>query len=94
MRAFAAVEGGDGSGTVPVSALKRRLRVSALPAVRSGRQRADEALRDFSAAWDCLRGGEVSVDDFLAYYADVGASVDSDTVFVEGVQRAWSTDSA
>jgi len=79
-----------GDGVVTVDDLKGTYDVSRLPDVRSGKISEDEALEDFLNQFDGGdKDGVIHFDEFLDYYRDISASVDSDDEFELIVRNAW-----
>jgi Ca2+-binding EF-hand superfamily protein len=90
-RAFAALDV-DNSGAVSLNEVARAYDASKAPKVLSGRQTESEALADFMKEWHSGGAKEVSditADDFVEYYRDVSASIDSDDYFELMIRNAW-----
>jgi Ca2+-binding EF-hand superfamily protein len=88
MQAYAILDK-DGSGVVNVMDLKDAFDVKAHPEVVSGNKTAEAVLKEFLVQWDKTGDGAVTRGEFLEYYADVSASIDSDDYFELMMRNAW-----
>lgn len=58
--------------------------------MRSGKKTEQQVLRDFLDTFDGgVKDGVVHLDEFIRYYADVSASIDTDEYFVAMMDSAW-----
>merc|ERR1711916_259175 len=79
-----------GDGVVTVEDLEMAYDTSFHPEVIDGKMTPREALAVFLQQWDRLEAdGIVSFDEFLDYYKDVSASMDTDDGFVFMMVNAW-----
>jgi len=80
----------DKSGRVTTDELASHYDVTLHPDVVAGILTEEEALMEFSAVWDGTdRDGVVTRSEFLDYYADVSASIDTDDYFELVIRNAW-----
>eukprot|EP00030_Apusomonadida_sp_AF-17_P004265 a508851_1298.p1 GENE.a508851_1298~~a508851_1298.p1 ORF type:complete len:367 (+),score=160.21 a508851_1298:26-1102(+) len=80
----------DGSGQVTIEDIASAYDTSKHPEVIAGRMTRDQVLREFLGQWDTLkRDGIVTRDEFLEYYLDVSASIDTDDYFELMIRNAW-----
>lgn len=81
---------GDCSGTVTISDVKRLYDASSHPDVLDGKKTQDEVLADFMSQWDTqTKDGIVTLQEFMQYYRDVSASIDTDEYFEQMLRNAW-----
>eukprot|EP00667_Euglena_gracilis_P003326 EG_transcript_3329 len=59
------------------------------PDVASGAKTPEKVLLEFTAAWDRNGDGTVTAEEFLEYYADLSAGIDSDNYFELMIRNAW-----
>lgn len=80
----------DGSGQVTVEDLATVYDCSFHPEVNAGRMTEEEALGEFLSQWDTLeKDGIVTREEFLDYYKDISASIDSDDYFELMMRNSW-----
>lgn len=60
------------------------------PDFASGRKTKEEVLREFMSVWETHRkDGIVTHEEFIDYYKDISASIDSDDYFELMIRNAW-----
>ena len=60
------------------------------PDVQNGRKSREEVYREFMSQWDTInRDGIITLEEFVEYFKDVSASVDSDEYFATMMVKAW-----
>eukprot|EP00941_MAST-03F_sp_MAST-3F-sp1_P004086 g4086.t1 len=81
----------DGSGVVDLEELAKIYDCSQHPEVVRGEKTEEQVLREFSEMWDdeTAPDGKITLDEFMNYYKDVSASVDSDEYFELMMRNAW-----
>lgn len=80
----------DGSGLVTIEDLAMKYDTSMHPEVKAGAMTEEEALKEFLSQWDTIeKDGIVTKDEFLEYYKDVSASIDTDDYFELMIRNAW-----
>ena len=80
----------DGSGVVTLDNVREIYDASEHPDVISGRKTEDEALTEFMSQWDTIdKDNEITREEFLEYYKDVSASIDTDDYFELMMRNAW-----
>jgi Ca2+-binding EF-hand superfamily protein len=80
----------DGSGQVTIEDLAMTYDTSKHPEVISGALSNEDALKEFLSQWDTIeQDGIVTKDEFLEYYKDVSASIDTDDYFELMIRNAW-----
>lgn len=82
----------DGSGVVTVEDMKAKWDGVSHPDVESGRSTLDEVWKQFLGQWERAsrdQDGQVTWDEFLAYYSDLSAAIDHDDAFELMVRNAW-----
>eukprot|EP00966_Prymnesium_polylepis_P241292 5580148-Prymnesium_polylepis.1 len=84
---------GGSKGKLTVDAFKDVYSTSKHPKVQSGAMTKQEALREFLSAFEGSRGnrdGVVTWEEWLGYYEEVSASIDSDDYFGQMMVSTWS----
>ena len=77
-------------GIVTLADLERLYDASHHQEVLDGKMTEQEVLAGFLGQWDTTtKDGVVTFDEFLRYYRDVSASVDTDEYFEQMVRNAW-----
>lgn len=80
----------DGSGVVTRADILAAYDTSKHPEVLAGKKTRDEVITEFMAQWETDKAdGTVTRDEFLDYYKDVSASVDTDDYFELMIRNAW-----
>lgn len=80
----------DKSGTIDMKDIEAKYDASRHPDVISGRRTAAEVLREFLDTFDSYdKDGKVTPLEFLNYYNNVSASIDSDDYFELMIRNAW-----
>jgi Ca2+-binding EF-hand superfamily protein len=80
----------DGSGEVTLEDVSTLYDASNHPAVLKGELTEEDVLTEFMGQWDtCDKDGIVTRAEFMEYYKDVSASVDTDDYFVFMMEQAW-----
>eukprot|EP00993_Chasmostoma_nieuportense_P002616 NODE_3397_length_975_cov_63.614387_g3250_i0.p1 GENE.NODE_3397_length_975_cov_63.614387_g3250_i0~~NODE_3397_length_975_cov_63.614387_g3250_i0.p1 ORF type:complete len:313 (-),score=92.93 NODE_3397_length_975_cov_63.614387_g3250_i0:36-893(-) len=59
------------------------------PEVLSGEKTSQEVLMEFMKGWDKNGDGTITREEFMEYYEDVGAGIDSDQYFELMIRNAW-----
>ena len=80
----------NGDGTVKLDDIAKLYDVSKHPDVTQGRKDPKQVYLEFMKLWDTqVADGIVTFEEFLEYFADVSASVDTDEYFAVMMQNAW-----
>jgi Ca2+-binding EF-hand superfamily protein len=80
----------NGDGTVKLDDIAKLYDVSKHPDVTKGRKDPKQVYLEFMKLWDTqVADGIVTFEEFLEYFADVSASVDTDEYFAVMMQNAW-----
>jgi Ca2+-binding EF-hand superfamily protein len=80
----------NGDGTVKLDDIAKLYDVSKHPDVTQGRKDPKQVYLEFMKLWDTqVADGIVTFEEFLDYFADVSASVDTDEYFAVMMQNAW-----
>lgn len=88
LRAFKLIDT-DGSGVASLQEIGELYDATQHPDVLAGKSTAEEVLREFMEVWDRNKDGQVTREEFLEYYADIGANIDSDDYFELMIRNAW-----
>lgn len=88
LRAFKLIDT-DGSGVATVQEIGELYDATQHPDVLVGKSTVEEVLNEFMSAWDRNKDGNVTKEEFLEYYADIGANIDSDDYFELMIRNAW-----
>eukprot|EP00760_Papus_ankaliazontas_P036768 PhM_4_TR838/c0_g1_i1/m.59536 len=87
-RAFERLEK-DGDGVVTLRDIAAAYDVDKHPDVVEGKADPDAVLRQFVEDWDRNADGVISWEEFLEYYSNISAGIDSDQYFELMVRNAW-----
>ena len=79
----------DGSGMVTTDDILDLYDVASDPMVMEGVKTAQQAAAEFMSQWETTPDGIVTRQEFIEYYKDLSAEVDSDDEFVPIVAAAW-----
>lgn len=80
----------DGSGAVTIEDVAAVYDTSQHPEVKEGAKTPEEVLREFMMQWDTVeKDGIITKEEFLDYYKDVSASIDTDDYFELVIRNAW-----
>lgn len=80
----------DKSGKVEMHDVAKAYDTSKHPEVLEGSKTPEEVLKQFMSQWDTLeKDGIITREEFLDYYKDVSASVDTDDYFELMIRNAW-----
>jgi len=79
----------DGSGVVQFDEIKQLYDVKKHPDVLSGTKTPDMVLQEFIKAWNKDGDTTITFDEFLEYYEDLSAPIDSDDYFELMIRNAW-----
>jgi Ca2+-binding EF-hand superfamily protein len=83
----------NGDGTVKLDDIAQLYDVSKHAEVISGRKQPKDAYLDFMRLWDTqVADGIVTFEEFLDYFKDVSASIDTDEYFGVLMKNAWKLD--
>lgn len=83
----------NGDGTVKLDDIAKLYDVSKNPDVISGKAVPKDVYMSYMSLWDTqVADGIVTFDEFLDYYKDISASIDSDAQFVSMIKSAWKLD--
>ena len=83
----------SGDGDLSIKEMKDRFSCDKDPAVLDGSQSKEQVTKEFLCQWDKARGdGTVDVDDFIAFYKDVGSVFDDDDDFILSLMDSWGFD--
>jgi calcyphosin len=67
--------------------------VSKHPDIVQGRKNPKEVYLEFMSLWDTqIADGIVTFEEFLDYFKDVSASIDSDEYFAVMMKSSWKLD--
>ena len=77
-------------GLVKLDDVARLYDASQHPDVQSGKSTPEDVYREFMSQWDTQNpDGIVTPDEFVEYFKDVSASIDTDEYFHVMMQNAW-----
>lgn len=80
----------NGDGTVKLDDIAQLFDVSKHQDIVHGRKDPKQVYLEFMSLWETQKAdGIVSMEEFLDYFADVSASIDSDEYFAVMMQNAW-----
>ena len=80
----------NGDGTVKLDDIAKLYDVSQHPDILSRRKQPKEVYLEFMKLWDTqVADGIVTFEEFLDYFKDVSASIDSDEYFGQMMKNAW-----
>lgn len=80
----------NSDGLVKLDDIAKIYDVSKHPEVLSGQKQPLEIYKDFMSMWDTqVADGIVTFEEFLDYFRDVSASIDSDEYFAVMMQNSW-----
>ncbi len=90
-----------GDGTLDIHDIKGTYDASKHPDVRSGKKSENEVLSEFLETFETHHNvmhngqsdGKVSVEEFIEYYTNISANIDSDAYFDLMMSNAWQLDS-
>lgn len=83
-----------GDGSVTIEDLRALYDVGGVEGVDAGQEHEDRALEGFMKQWETYEcDGSVSLDEFIEYYHDISALIDSDNYFEWMLKAAWKIDS-
>ena len=89
MRAYNVLDA-DGSGMVTVDDILEKYNIASDPMVAEGVKSAEEAAKEFMSMWETTPDGMVTKEEFVEYYNDLSAEIDSDEEFEMILVNAWS----
>jgi len=80
-----------GNGTVDIEDIKASFNASKHPDVIAGTKKADVVLNEFMSQWETVGSvdGKITEAEFIGYYQDVSASIDTDDYFELMMRNAW-----
>ena len=78
-----------GSNAVPMSGMMSMYDVRSRPEVIQGRMSEQDAMVEFMSAWNKNGDSVVTWDEFIEYYMDISATIQSDDMFDTMVRNAW-----
>lgn len=77
-------------GKVTLDDIAKIVDVSQFPEVVNGQKTAKQVYMQYMSCWETQEvDGVVTYDEFVDYYKDVSASVDSDEMFAAIMKSAW-----
>lgn len=79
----------DDNGYITLDEMEKRYDASQSHEVLAGTKTVDDVMREFIQVWDQNRDGTVSKEEFLAYYENLGLSIDSDDYFELMIRNSW-----
>jgi len=81
----------DKSGVIELKELASKYDTSKHPEVIGGKKSKGEVMKEFMGMWDSETApdGKVTFPEFLDYYRDISASIDSDEYFELMIRNAW-----
>lgn len=88
-KAFAVLDK-TGDGVVTIADLQGTYNTSSHPKVKDGKMTHEECLLEFMKQWDTIEAdGKVTTEEFIEYYKNVSASIDTDKYFEAMIKNAW-----
>merc|ERR1712146_19094 len=79
-----------GDGIVSFDDIKKNFNVEYHPDVRSGKKTPRECLNSWLAIFEGhVKDGKVTKEEFLEYYANISASIDTDDYFELKIRNSW-----
>ena len=83
----------NGDGLVKLDDIAQLYDVSKHPDIVQGRKNPKEVYLEFMSLWDTqIADGIVTFEEFLDYFKDVSASIDSDEYFAVMMKSSWKLD--
>lgn len=79
----------DGSGVISLDEIAPRYDTTRHPAVVSGRKTKDQVIREFIADWDGNHDGNITLEEWKDYHANLSAGIDDDQYFELMIRNAW-----
>merc|ERR1712046_148559 len=89
----------NGNGVLSLDEVRQIYSAKGNPQVRSGKKTEEEVLLEFIDTFHgrhCRRSrrthgnrGEITKDEFMAYYKTISPSIDDDAYFVQMMNSAW-----
>jgi Ca2+-binding EF-hand superfamily protein len=79
----------DNDGRVTLNDIAAAFDVEKHPDVINKKRTKQEVLREFVSDWDKNGDGEITWEEFLEYYSNISAGIDSDQYFELMVRNAW-----
>ena len=80
----------NNDGQVTLDDVAKLYDVSMHPDVMQGKKTPEEAYKEFMSMWDTqVADGIVTFDEFVDYFRDVSASIDTDEYFATMMTNAW-----
>ncbi len=80
----------NGDGTVKLEDIAKIYDVSKHPDIVQGKKDPKEVYLNFMKLWDTqVADGIVTFAEFLDYFSDISASIDSDEYFEAMMKSAW-----
>eukprot|EP01006_Ploeotia_vitrea_P028462 TRINITY_DN61151_c0_g1_i1.p1 TRINITY_DN61151_c0_g1~~TRINITY_DN61151_c0_g1_i1.p1 ORF type:complete len:1088 (-),score=131.03 TRINITY_DN61151_c0_g1_i1:1223-4486(-) len=76
-------------GKVTLADVAQLYDVSQHPALLSGEKTQQEIYVEFVKAWDKDQNSDITRDEFMDYYTDISAGIDSDEYFELMIRNAW-----
>jgi Ca2+-binding EF-hand superfamily protein len=78
-----------GDGVLALADIAPRYDASRHPDVAAGRKTPDDAVRQFIVDWDTSRGGRITAEAWMSYYANISCTVEDDRQFELMIRNAW-----
>ena len=87
----------DGSGQVDFDDFKLIYNAKNHPKVISGERSEEDVFKEFLKVFEISREGKkadsiLTIDEFIEYYSNISASIDSDDYFEQIIKNAWNFD--
>lgn len=80
----------DGSGVVELNDIMAKYSADKHPDVMTGKRTKEDVLAEFLDTFDTIeKDGKVTTQEFIKYYKNVSASIDSDDYFELMMRNAW-----
>jgi len=81
----------DRTGIIELKELSSKYNTSKHPEVLAGKKSHTDVMREFMGMWDSETApdGKLTFPQFLDYYRDISASIDSDEYFELMIRNAW-----
>jgi len=79
----------DGSGMVNIDDIVSLYTIAEDPMVKEGVKTVEEAAREFMSVWETTPDGIVTKEEFIEYYKDLSAEIDTDEQFEQILVSVW-----
>ena len=79
----------NSDGSVTMEDIKRLFDATKHPDVLTGKKTSDQVFTEFCSEWDKNGDNVITKDEFVEYYNDISAGIDSDQYFELMMRNAW-----